>query len=73
MAKKQIITSVEIEKDIVDVMKNQPKESERSYKSFTIPAIIIAILLVVIEFIYPIFILWLLLALIVFFYMLRYI
>ena len=67
MAKKQIITSVEIEKDIIDAMKNQPKESERSYKSFTIPAIIIVILLVVREFIYPIFILWLLLALIVFF------
>ncbi len=66
MAKKQILTNVEIEKDLVDALKNPPKESEVSYKKFTIPAIIIAALLVVIEFIYPIFILWLLLALIVF-------
>ena len=66
MAKKQIVTNVEIEKDIVDAIKNPPKESERSYKRFTIPAIIIAVLLVAIEFIYPIFILWFLLALIVF-------
>jgi len=66
MAKKQMVTNVEIEKDIVDAIKNPPKESERSYKRFTIPAIIIAILLVAIEFVYPIFILWFLLALIVF-------
>ena len=66
MAKKQIITNVEMEKDIVDEIKNPPKELEKSYKRFTIPAIIIAILLVAIEFVYPIFILWFLLALIVF-------
>ena len=66
MAKKQIITSVEMEKDIVDEIKNPPIELEKSYKRFTIPAIIIAILLVAIEFVYPIFILWFLLALIVF-------
>ena len=66
MSKKQIVTNIEVEKDIVDAIKNSPKESEKSYKSFTLPAIIIVILLVVIEFIYPIFILWFLLALIVF-------
>ena len=66
MAKKQIVTNVEMEKDIIDAIKNPPKESERSYKRLTIPAIIIAILLVVIEFIYPVFFLWFLLALIVF-------
>ena len=67
MAKKQIVTNIEIEKDIVDAIKNPPKESERSYKSFTIPAIIIVVLLVGIEFVYPAFILWFLLALIAFF------
>ena len=66
MAKKQIITNVEIEKDIVDAIKNPPKELEKSYKRFTIPTIIIAILLVAIEFVYPVFILWFLLALIAF-------
>ena len=66
MAKKQILTNAEIEKDIIGALKNLPKESEVSYKRWTIPCIIIAILLVVIEFIYPIFILWFLLALIVF-------
>ena len=66
MAKKQILTNAEIEKDIISALKNPPKESEASYKRWTIPCIIIAILLAVIEFIYPIFILWFLLALIVF-------
>ena len=66
MAKKQILTNVEIEKDIISAIKNPPKESESSYKISTLICIIIAVLLVVIEFIYPIFILWLLLALIVF-------
>ena len=64
MARKQILTNTEIEKDIISALKNPPKESEASHKRWTIPCIIIAILLVIIEFIYPIFILWLLLALI---------
>ena len=64
MAKKQRLTNTEIEKDIIQAFKNPPKESEASYKGWTIPCIIIAILLVIIEFIYPIFILWFLLALI---------
>ena len=66
MAKKQIVTNVEIEKDIVDAIKNPPEESERSYKSFTVPAIIIAVIMVVIEFIYPAFMVLLLLALMAF-------
>ena len=66
MAKKQIVTNVEIEKDIVDAMKNPPEESERSYKSFTVPAIIIAVIMVVIEFIYPAFMVLFLLALMAF-------
>ena len=64
MAKKQRLTNTEIEKDIIQAFKNPPKESEASYKGWTILCIIIAILLVIIEFIYPIFILWFLLALI---------
>ena len=66
MAKKQTLTDTEIEKDIVNSLKNQPKESEASYKRRIIPCFILAILLVIIEFIYPIFILWFLLALIAF-------
>ena len=66
MAKKQILTNAEIEKDIISALKNPPKESEASYKRRTVPCIIIAVLLVAIECIYPIFILWFLLALIVF-------
>ena len=66
MVKKQILRNVEIEKDIINALKNPPRELEASYKKWTLPCIIIAVLLVVIEFIYPIFILWSLLALIVF-------
>ena len=66
MARKQILTNIEIEKDVVSSLENPPKESEASYKRWTIPCIILAILLVIIEFIYPIFILWFLLALIAF-------
>lgn len=66
MAKKQILTNEEIEKDIISAIKNPPSSSEASYKGFTIPCIIIALFLIVIEYIYPEFILWLLLALIVF-------
>jgi len=66
MAKKQILTNAEIVKDIISALKHPPRESEASYKRWTIPCVIIALLLVVIEFIYPMFILWLLLALIVF-------
>ena len=65
MAKKQILTNTEIEKDIISALKHPPRESEASNKRWTIPCIIIAILLVVIEFIYPMLIFWLLLALIV--------
>lgn len=64
MAKKQILTNAEIEKDIVSALKNPPKELETSYKRRMLPCIIIALVLVVIEFIYPKFILWFLLALI---------
>ncbi len=66
MAKKQILTNAEIKKDIVSALKNPPKEAEASYKRSTLACIIIAVLLVVIALIDPIFILWFLLALIVF-------
>lgn len=65
MAKKQILTNVEIEKDIVHAIKHPPRISEKSYKSGTLPAILIVIFLVVMEFVYPPFILWALLALLV--------
>ena len=65
MANKQILTNVEIEKDIVHAIKHPPRTSEKSYKSGTLPAILIVIFLVVMEFVYPPFILWALLALLV--------
>ena len=65
MANKQILTNVEIEKDIVHAIKHPPRTSEKSYKSGTLPAILIVIFLVVMEFVYPRFILWALLALLV--------
>ena len=67
MTKKQILTNAEIEKDIITALKNPPKQSEVSYKKSTLIAIIIAILLVILEFIYPTFILWLVPALVAFF------
>lgn len=65
MARKQILTNAEIEKDIISALENPPKESEVSYRRWTIPFVIGAILLVVIEYFYRMFILWFLLALIV--------
>lgn len=67
MIQKEILTNKEIEKDIITALKNPPRESEASYKKWTVPAIIIALILFIIEFIYPIFILWFLGVLIIFF------
>ncbi len=64
MAKRQILTNAEIEKDIIAALKKPPNLSKASYKKSTIPGFIIAVFLVVIEFINPIIILWLLLAMI---------
>jgi len=66
VAKKHILTNEEIEKDIISSLEHPPKESERSYKRSTLFDIILALVLIVIEFIYPIFILWFLIALILF-------
>lgn len=63
VAKKQILTNAEIEKDIVSALRHPPKESEASYQKWKIPAVLVAIFFVVIEFFYPLFLLWLLLAL----------
>lgn len=66
MAKKQILTRSEIEKDVINALNRPSDMSESSYKKWTIPCIIIGCLLAIIEFIYPIFILWFLLALVIF-------
>lgn len=52
MSQKQTLTNVEIEKDIIHALKHPPKESETSYQRWTVLYIIIAILLVAIEFAY---------------------
>jgi hypothetical protein len=66
MAKKEILTNAEIEKDIINALKNPPNTPKASFQKMKIPCAIIAVLLVVIGFIYPISILWLLLALFIF-------
>ncbi len=66
MAKKQILTYAEIEKDIIHALKYPPSTSEASYKKGTVPAIILAVFLVVMEFIYPKLVTLILLAVIVF-------
>ena len=58
MEKKQLLTNKEIEKDIITALKNPHKESEESYKKGTIPAIIVAVFLFVLGFIYPEFLPW---------------
>lgn len=66
MTKKQVLTNAEIEKDLISALRNPPKESEASYKRSTPICILIVVLLIIIEFFYPIFILWGVLALIAF-------
>lgn len=65
MSKKIVITRAEIEKDIINALKQPQEMSKEAYKKLTIPSIIIACLLIIIEFVYPIFILWLLLAILI--------
>ena len=78
MSKKQILTNVEIEKDIVNALENPPYESEDSYQKRQTPKFIILCVLIIINIAlaYPIFLLWetptlvlfsLLISLIVFF------
>ena len=65
MSKKQRLTNAEIEKDIIHALKNPPHTPASSYKKTTLPAILAACVLVVMEFIYPLFVLWAFLALLV--------
>ena len=66
MMKKQTLTSVQIESDIIDALKNPPKKSAESYKRWTIPEILLVVVGVAAGVIYPMFIVWLSLALLVF-------
>ncbi len=67
MTKKQILTSTTIEKDIINAIKQPADISKASYKKLLPFAFIAAILLVVAEIFYPQFILWALLALVIYF------
>lgn len=64
--KKQILTNKEIEKDIETALKNTQDMSESSYKKMIIPIVLIAISMVVLEFVYPPGILWVLIGIVVF-------
>lgn len=66
MARKQIITNTEIEKDIIGALNNPPNSSRDTYRRGRIIAIAIVILLTVIGLIYPMFILWFFLGILVF-------
>ena len=62
MAKKQIFTDAEIEKDIICALKNPQGESKKSYKSWKVPIIISACVAAAVSFFYPTVILWILAA-----------
>ena len=64
--KKQILTNKEIEKDIINALYKKPDISEASYKKAIVIEIIVACLMIVIEFFYRSFILWVLLALFIY-------
>lgn len=59
MKEKQIVTPAEIKKDISDALKQPQAMSKSGYDTMTVISLIIACLLVVIEFFYPMGILWL--------------
>lgn len=64
---KETVERAEIEKDIACALKNPPHSSEASYKNLTLPAVIIAAVLLAVEFVYPAFVLWALGAIVVFY------
>ncbi len=66
MAQKIRLTPRDVEADIINGIKQGKKQSEASYRRERIGLFIAACLLVIIEFIYPPFFLWLLPALIAF-------
>lgn len=66
MPKREILTRTEIEKDIISGLKQPKDSSQASHEKETVVGIILAVLLVVIEFFYHLFVLWFLLALVAF-------
>ena len=65
MPKKQKFTNAEIEKDIVTALKNPPSMSKETYQKPSVSTIIVVCVFLVLEFIYPHLLVWLLLALLV--------
>ena len=64
MVKKQIITNREIEQDIATALKNPQDMSKSSYKKMTFPIVLVAISMVVMGFVYPLGVLWILLGIV---------
>jgi len=62
MATKQIFTDADIEKDIINALRNPPRQTKSSDTKTRIAAVIIACELLVIEIIHPYFVFWLLIA-----------
>lgn len=62
MPKKTVVTFAEIEKDIINVLKQPEKSSEEAYKKWTVPSVLIALILIVVCIFSPTFALWFLLA-----------
>lgn len=66
MAKKQIFTDAEIEKDIICALKNPQGESKKSYNRRSIPIAVSACIAGVVSIFYPLVLLWLLVAALVY-------
>jgi len=66
LPKMETITLTEIEKDIINALKQPQDKSKIEYEKIKIPTAIITFLLIIIEFIYPLFIVWGIIAFVVF-------
>ena len=61
-SKKETVTLKEVKQDIIRSIKKPPHESEEAHKKWTFIGILIAVLEVILGFIYPMAVLWVLLA-----------
>lgn len=66
MARKHVLTPAEIEADLIHACKQPQAVSEADHKRWTIPAIILAAVMLVSMFVYPLLLVWILLGAIAF-------
>jgi hypothetical protein len=65
MIKKQTVTNLEIEKDIIEALKHPPGLSKQFNRRLKPPSLVIGTILGVMTFIYPLVVCWILLALLI--------